>query len=204
MTSDEIIKVIKPNIMQHQNEGVWLLDRVRELNPKKILEIGCCGGGLTSALATTASIVTIDISKSGLYVWNMEKFLNICPNPKIDLVIGDSNLEETRDKVNDDYDVVVIDGGHDWKTGFKDWELYSSMSKVIAMHDIHEYDRKHGIADCGNAWNHFPTEFWWDIKNKDFLNEERMSNHKIKLDFEYRTEEFVDVISGGWGIVYKL
>jgi len=204
LTSDEIVKVIKPNIAQHQNEAVWLHKKIKKLKPKTILEIGCCGGGLTALLATTgATVITIDILKSKIYVWKMKKFLDIYPNPKIRFILGDSNSQGVYEKVKGEYDAVIIDGGHDWETGYKDWLLYGPLSNVIAIHDIADYENKHGTPHPNNVWDWFPTEFWWDIKNPERLEEKNMSNHKVGLDFEYKTDEFVDVLSGGWGIIYK-
>ena len=113
--------------------------------PETVLEIGTWAGGLTWALMqlpNVRTVVTVD--------------LGLRPGPLTDEVMGtkgvyyvqgDSTTSATRDLVRertpeDGFDVVVIDGGHDFQTVSKDFMNYVPMVAsrgVIVMHDTQGY-----------------------------------------------------------------
>lgn len=185
--------------MQRKEEVEWLLERIIPLKPKKILEIGCLNGGLTTILASTgARVVSVDaydceigfdLIKNGQeewgtnpHWWKRSEIGEIFPYPHIKFIHADSNELKTANLVFDDYDVVLIDGGHDLKTGQRDFDLYAPMArKLVAIHDINGYKNLHNV-ECF-FW---PTIFWYDVKMRGI----------------FKTEEFAEDIWAGFGLLY--
>lgn len=176
--------------MQSPEELKFIWQVLEKTNAKKVLEIGTGSGSTTTMLALFgADVVTIDnrpcrITRSGdVHYWN--KFPET--DKKIKFHLADSNDAKTAEMVKDKYDVVLIDGGHDDKTGFRDWDLYSPMAtKAIMIHDICDYENKHGKSPCNHTWDWFPTNFWWSVKSSG----------------KYKTDEIIDLPAGGWGVIW--
>lgn len=190
----EIREII--HAMQSEEELKFIWDLVQKIQPKKVLEIGTGCGAMTSMLSLAgAKVVSIDIRGQKMPEWQHGD--NCSPGWELLIKAGkvkkeeinitfyelDSRLKSTRDIVQDKYDLLIIDGEHSLKRGAqKDWDLYFSMSPVIAIHDITNYSE-------GWMFNPdwFPHVFWKKVKDE-------------KL---YKTEEFTDFPTGGWGVIFK-
>lgn len=100
----------------------------------RVLEIGCDVGNSTTAfLAGASSFVTsIDI--------NPRCAGNFPDEPKWEFILGDSRLPSTILQVsNQIFDVLYIDGAHDYETVRADLENYSPLVRpggLILMHDV--------------------------------------------------------------------
>jgi predicted O-methyltransferase YrrM len=114
----------------------WMfLEKISDIDTKNILEIGIAHGGTTIFWQVIGdNVVSVDkrdfeggISKDRLTTT---------------LVLGDSHLSETLDKVRQhipEVDVLFIDGDHSYDGCRQDWEMYSPLVRpggVVAFHDI--------------------------------------------------------------------
>lgn len=156
------------------------LDRLIELgkevpNNGFIVETGCCFGGSTAALALaapTAQVVVID-----LFCWqpvNEHVYGNLpantpevvrarwdklgIPKTQILLMVGDSKILGPH--ISGEFDLVFIDGGHEYADAYADLVNLGSKSKVIAIHDYtngHLPQIQRAVVDFMNK---FPG---WDI-----------------------------------------
>lgn len=193
ITAESYLKMIDGRIMQRKTEIDFLIKILDKVKPKRALEIGTCGGGVTTLLGMYADgVVTVDISRSLEYVYSDFKDIK----NKVTQIIGDSNDKNTQLKVNGNYDLVVIDGGHDWKTGYTDWQFYSPLAPVVLIHDIDGYEHKHGFGPCGNHWDWFPTEFW------HFLKTGETDRNIEPIGSGFDMDELNDG-NGSWGAVFK-
>jgi len=170
--------------MQSEQEVEFMWNLLKELKPKKILEIGTGCGAFTTMLSLSgAKVVTVDNRANDPTGWQLLINDKKIKSNEIDITFhhADSQLESTRDLVKDKYDLVVIDAEHELKLGAKkDWDLYSPMADVVAIHDICGYN-----IDWRFNPDWFPHVFWKEAK---------------KL---YKTSEISDVPAGGWGVIFK-
>lgn len=180
---DYLKTFIFPQQSERELNFIWeILDEVK---PKKILEIGTGAGALTAMLSVhgpKTKVVTVDQIPNK--VPNYQHLVNLGKIRKEDLnihyIIGDSHDKKIRDKVKDNYDLVIIDADHSKEGGQLDWEWYAPMGEVIGLHDIVGYEN----PDPNENW--FPRLFWKQVREHDL-----------------KTKEFVDVPSGGWGFLFN-
>jgi len=124
-----------------------LIGLVANLKPRAILEIGTLSGLGTLVLAHTASlfrsdvqVVSIDINQDQQSAQN---HLHLVPNlnpPKITFIEGSSNgvlprLVEEGHK----FDLVFIDGAHDYAQAKMDWNNTQVLTSVWALHDTTQF-----------------------------------------------------------------
>lgn len=139
--------------VQAQAEIVWLLEMVRELAPRRVLEIGTANGGTlflwTRVAAPDARLVSTDMCPLGL-LGRRSAFAVLCrgfarAGQRIELVFGkDSHDARTRDAVahlfdGEPIDFLFIDGDHSYEGVSRDFELYSALVRpggLVAFHDV--------------------------------------------------------------------
>ena len=81
----------------------FILDRVGNLNGKKVLDVGCGGGILTEALAKEGAIVTgIDMGEMPLQVANLHKL-----ESGVDITYLQSTAEDFAEKHTGEFDLVT-------------------------------------------------------------------------------------------------
>jgi len=142
---------IKPSQVKH--EIAKLLEIVKKLKPKLILEIGTAGGGtlfLFSRIADPEAIViSVDLPDGafggGYPKWKMPLFEEFAKNGQnIKLLRADSHNAETIDLIKTALgdrliDFLFIDGDHTYEGVKMDFEMYSPLVRkggIIAFHDI--------------------------------------------------------------------
>ena len=129
------------SIGHHAGDLFWMVDKVAQLKPHKILEIGVCNGGSLRFWAELAEekIVGVDINPKIVETipWDWRN------NAKINLVIGDSTLPSTasfvQSIIGDNVDFLYIDGAHDFDSVKSDFNNYSKLVKpggIVGFHDL--------------------------------------------------------------------
>jgi predicted O-methyltransferase YrrM len=140
-------------LVQAPEEILWLLDRVGEARPRRVVEIGTAHGGtlyLWSLVAAPDSVlVAVDSTPLGrLGRW--EALARLCRSfarerQRVELVFGaPSQSDATRRRVEaalggEPVDFLFIDGDHSYGGVRADFELYSPLVRpggMVAFHDI--------------------------------------------------------------------
>lgn len=140
-------------IKQVYSEILSLCEKVYQLKPKVVLEIGTAQGGslflFTKLAAPDAIIISIDLPK-GEFGGGYEEYKGdfyktfVRGSQKMYLFREDSHAEHTRKKVEDiigdrKIDFLFIDGDHTYSGVKTDYLLYSplvSKTGVVGFHDI--------------------------------------------------------------------
>lgn len=186
-SKEEAIELVFDGPMQSRGELGFLYDLLVKVKPKRILEIGTGCGATTALLAFSgAKVVTVDRFINPKQYWEALWESNKIPHLPITSIKADSQLLNTLNIVTDifdSYDLVVIDAAHELEEGSRDYDLYTSLAPVVAIHDIVGYEKDDLHAD---DYDWFPTRFWYQIKKEG----------------KFKTDEFVDVPAGGWGVIY--
>jgi predicted O-methyltransferase YrrM len=156
--------------VQAQDEIVWLLEMVRELAPRRVLEIGTANGGTlflwTRVAAPDAHLISVDMCPLGL-LGRHSAFAVLChgfarAEQRIELVFGkDSHDAQTRDEVKqlfhrEPVDFLFIDGDHSYEGVSRDFELYSALVRpggLVAFHDV--APRVSAGTGVPQFWNEF-------------------------------------------------
>ena len=140
-------------IYQDEGELNRLMELVKELQPKRILEIGSLYGGTMwywMHAVKGAEIVSVDIGvgEPDSRFSDMEYArINLWPEWEketgctITQIRADSTSAETVKVVKEHapFDFIFIDGGHDFATAMADWQNYWPMLRtggLFAFHDI--------------------------------------------------------------------
>jgi predicted O-methyltransferase YrrM len=188
--------IIKP--AQVKNEVLQLANRVHELKPKTVLEIGTAKGGtlfLFSRLAADdAVLLSVDLP-GGKYGGGYSKLKNslyqafTLPKQKLHLIRANSHDRATFDDVKAllgerKVDFLFIDGDHTYDGVKKDFEMYSKLVEdggLVALHDVavHTPDR-----NC-------TVDIFWQ---------------ELRQTYKH-TEEIIDDVDQGWagiGLVHGL
>jgi predicted O-methyltransferase YrrM len=158
--------------VQAPEEIVWLLDMVRELAPRRVLEIGTASGGTlflwARVAAPDAHLVSADLCPLGL-LGRYSAFAVLCrgfarARQRIELVFGRSSHEAgTRDAVarlfgGEPVDFLFIDADHSYQGVSRDFELYSTLVRpggLVAFHDV--APRVSAGTGVPQFWNEFKS-----------------------------------------------
>lgn len=128
-----------PVVVQEKRELFALYALMKEVNCESYLEIGTSNGGSLWVLAAAVDgdLTVVDIREPK----SKELFDAAVAHTKARAVIGDSTDPATVENARGAYDVVLIDGGHDYDIVKKDLQNYGPMArKLIVLHDINHRD----------------------------------------------------------------
>lgn len=156
---------------QQKPEFLQLLNMVRELAPKRLVEIGGRRGG-SSLLFSTASgdncdIVTIDLGNKGS---RAKRLMSLCRDRQIQFWQGDSHAQETHARLaqylkGSALDFLFIDGDHSYEGAKQDFENYSKLVRpggLIALHDIQpEFATAYGVQTA--SWTGGVPKLWQEL-----------------------------------------
>jgi predicted O-methyltransferase YrrM len=138
---------------QVKSEFLQLLENIRTLQPRRILEIGTANGGtiflLARAALPDATMVTVDLPAEGqprgYPSWKEPIFRAFAGSKqKLGLIRGDSHDPGTVERVKvalgyEFVDFLFIDADHSYDGVKKDFELYLPLVRpggLVAFHDI--------------------------------------------------------------------
>jgi predicted O-methyltransferase YrrM len=160
--------------LQRRSEIRALLERLAELRPRKIVEIGTARGGtlflLTRVAASDATVVSVDLPggefgggyarRRGLLYRQFAR-----RRQRLRLILGDSGAPSTvarvKETVGGSVDFLFIDGDHRYDGVRRDFESYAPLVRpggLIAIHDI--------VPGPVEAVGDVPR-FWREIRGPD-------------------------------------
>lgn len=139
--------------LQNPWEISELMKRVREKQPRVIVEIGTAKGGtlflFCQHAADDATIISLDLpfgrNGGGYPKWKEKLYAKFAkPGQTLHLMRANSHLDETRTRIEAllkgrKIDVLMIDADHSYEGVKRDYDLYSPLLAAdgfIAMHDV--------------------------------------------------------------------
>ncbi|NBX76272.1 MAG: class I SAM-dependent methyltransferase [Proteobacteria bacterium] len=166
---------------QIESEFIQVMEKVKSMNPRCVVEIGAFKGGTLSLFAQMSSpdcrFLSVDIA------YRLPEQLALkqlaLKNQKINCISGDSSASQTIQKVkqwlrNDQIDVLFIDGDHSFNGVKADFENYSPFVRpggLIIFHDIVEdYTTRFGKPTP--SYTGGVPRFWNELKALGFSTEE--------------------------------
>lgn len=157
---------------QFEGEICALLDRVRELRPRTLLEIGTANGGtlfmLSRVAAADALLISLDLPcgefGGGYPAWRAPLYRRFAlPGQRVELLRGDSHDPAMAEKVRHllggrGLDLLFIDGDHTYEGVKRDHDAYGACVRnggLIGFHDIQPIpNERYGVA-----------RFWREIRD---------------------------------------
>lgn len=180
--------------IQNPEELFRFVSRVRDLKPRRLLEIGTANGGtlylLCRVAGPSATILSVDLpggqwggGYSRLQIPFYRRFAR--DQQRVVLIRGDSHSPDTVEKVQagigpqQKLDVVLVDGDHSYDGVRSDFESYWPLLRsggLMAFHDIAVTADNQGLQ-LGVA------EFWSEVKNQGCFEEIVDNSHGASLGF---------------------
>jgi cephalosporin hydroxylase len=168
---------------QIKEEILKLLELLKDMEPRVVLEIGTAEGGtlflFTRVASSDAIIISIDLPGGmfggGYPVWKIPLYKSFArEKQKIYLIRADSHSYKTLDKVKEilngrNIDFLFIDGDHTYEGVKKDFEMYSPLVKkgIIAFHDIVQHPPETG-CEVSRFWNEIKYKYKYREIVKDW------------------------------------
>lgn len=160
-------------IAQYQREVEWLQDLIRTNAVRSYLEIGSQFGGSLwhygRTLPKGARIVSVDLPYRGDALSSLRECASelLKLGYDVHLLIGNSHDQSTVEAVRalGPFDLVLLDADHLMEAVRKDWDNYSPMGRIIALHDINWKPPKDWVDWKDGRPINCP-EFWEEIKTQ--------------------------------------
>jgi predicted O-methyltransferase YrrM len=164
--------------VQMRDELLGLLERVRELRPRRLCEIGASAGGtlylLTRVAEPDAVIVSLDIDTPAHTRRARERMAR--DSQRVISIQADSHDPLTRERVTqalggEPLDFLFIDGDHSYEGVRADFELYRDLVReggLIALHDINP-DRGGTEGPISGEVPHFWREIAGEHRSEELI-----------------------------------
>lgn len=168
---DELVQRTQDCFLAIQNdyELRLFLERVRDLKPRVVVEIGTARGGMlfcfSQLAARDATLVSIDLPGApncgGQTATEREVFATFGPlTQSFHFIPDDSHLPSSRERLagilaGRTIDLLFIDGDHSYEGCMADFEIYRHMvspAGLIVFHDICLFPDQWPGAGVGIAW----------------------------------------------------
>lgn len=172
--------------IQIPEEFIKLLQKIPEIQPKVVMEIGTATGGSLLSFCKLApedaTIISIDLPGGrfggGYPEWETDIFKMFSgKNQSLHLIRGDSHSENTKDEIlkildGRKVDFMFIDGDHEYAGVKKDFEMYSTLVRqggIIAFHDVAPNGDKNYAGGVPIFWKEIKNGYSYEefIKDKD-------------------------------------
>ncbi len=165
-----------------------LLERVAELRPRRMLEIGTANGGSLFALAHVsapdAHVISVDLPRGefggGYPLWKVPLYKAFArPGQRLDLLRGDSHDPRTVAQVEallggEPLDLLFIDGDHTYGGVREDFESYGRFVRpngLIGLHDIAP-PKEDGPSTDGTRYLVGEVPQYWNEIRQDHAGQE--------------------------------
>jgi predicted O-methyltransferase YrrM len=152
---------------QNPTELSWFVDILRRENVRSYLEIGSYQGGSALAVAhilqVPSLIVMVDNEPRDELDDALKTIVKMGHRGK--LVTANSHVQRTVDFIKKfvQFDACFIDGDHSIAGVTADWENYSPLAKIVAMHDIAHEPKEDGKTAIETK------AFWAGIRREPFI-----------------------------------
>jgi predicted O-methyltransferase YrrM len=164
--------ILRP--IQNRNELLLFIQRVEELSPSVIVEIGTAKGGtfflLSRAAEPNATLISIDLPGGyyggGYPYWKTNLFRELIGNSKqVHFLRADSHDTATKAELERilngrKIDALFIDGDHSYQGVRRDFWLYTPLVRaggLIALHDISRTEG--GEISVPKFWTEMSADF---------------------------------------------
>lgn len=157
----------KDRVAENKAEYAALANKVKEREPRTILEIGTARGGslfLWSRFFDSVSkICCIELGSHIDHFEERTRLFEHFADIDMEFIIADSHSQTTREETeqrfgNQSVDFLLIDGDHSYKGVKSDFEMYSKLVSddgLIAFHDIVNEE----WPGVGKFWNEIKPQF---------------------------------------------
>ena len=175
---DELVKRTADCFLAVQNdyELRHFLERVRNLQPRVVVEIGSARGGMlfcfSQLAARDATLVSIDLPGApncgGQTETEREVFATFGPvTQRFHFIPDDSHLASSRERLVEflagrTIDLLFIDGDHSYEGCLADFDMYHDMvspAGLIVFHDICLFPEEWQGAGVGLAWQKLKARY---------------------------------------------
>ncbi|HWG17846.1 MAG TPA: class I SAM-dependent methyltransferase [Acidobacteriaceae bacterium] len=159
--------------VQVPEEMELLLADVRQLAPKRILEIGTCKGGSlymwTRLAQQDATVVSVDLP-GGKYGGGYSKLRTPIyqrfarAQQHLHLLRANSHVPQTLENVKrifggQEVDFLFIDGDHSYEGVKQDWEMYSPLVRKGGLVVFHDVAGNYGETHAKRVWDDVKTGY---------------------------------------------
>lgn len=123
--------------IQQDKEELWqFVEKLMEIHPKRMLEIGnACGGGTLLWQALVPEVYSLDIKP-------IEGHIPDSYFPEVNFLVGDTHEQSTLQMAKQfaPYDFIFIDGDHSTEGVKMDFEMYGPLVRKGGIIGFHDYN----------------------------------------------------------------